>query len=254
MRILVSNDDGVRAPGIEILAEAARSIGSDVWIVAPDRKWTAASHHLTFDRDLTLTSRAERVYACSGTPADCVVAAMAIVFGNDAKPDLVLAGVNDKRNVAEDSAYSGTMAIAREAAFWGIPAIALSKTDGVTNRPAELATLQELLPLLWRSRQDWVAEGHWLSINLPASLPAALAQARIGRDKIAAACDVSEKTAQRVTYRIRRGRSAAQSPGEENALIDGGRIAVVRHRWHADEPLPETLVERWNEALRHSRT
>ena len=80
MRILVSNDDGVRAPGIEILAEAARSIGSDVWIVAPDRKWTAASHHLTFDRDLTLTSRAERVYACSGTPADCVVASLR-VFG-----------------------------------------------------------------------------------------------------------------------------------------------------------------------------
>src|SRR5205814_199614 len=109
------------------------------------------------------------------------------------------------------------------AAFWGIPAIAVSKTNGVTDRPAELATLQELLPLLWNSRRDWSAEGHWLSVNLPASLPASLAQARIGRDKIAGACDVSEATAERITYRIRRGRPGTHSRGDENALIDDGR-------------------------------
>jgi len=250
MRILVSNDDGIRAPGIEILAEAARSISSDVWMVAPDRKWTAASHHLSFDRDLTLTSVRERVYACSGTPADCIVAAMSILFAKDPKPELVLAGVNDKRNVAEDIAYSGTMAIAREAVFWGIPAIAVSKTNGVTDRPGELAALRELLPLFWNSRRDWVAEGHWLSVNLPASLPASLAQARIGRDKIAGACDVSETTAERVTYRIRRGRPGTHSPGDENALIDGGRVTIVRHRGYAEAALPETLVEAWNDAIR----
>ena len=106
MRILVCNDDGIEAPGLGLLAEAALALGSDVWLVAPDRKWTAASHQLSFDRDLTLTAAGERAFVCSGTPADCVVAAMTILFADGPKPDLVLAGVNDKRNVAEDLAYS----------------------------------------------------------------------------------------------------------------------------------------------------
>ena len=182
MRILVSNDDGMAAPGLGLLAEAALAVGSDVWIVAPDRKWTAAGHRLSFDRDLTLTSTGERAFACSGTPADCVVAAMTILFAGGPQADLILAGVNDKRNVAEDVAYSGTMAIAREGAFWGVPAIGVSKTNGVTDRLSELAMLRRLLQVLWDSRRDWAADGHWLSVNLPASLPAPLTQARIGRD------------------------------------------------------------------------
>ena len=157
MRILVCNDDGIHAPGLGLLAEAALALGSDVWVVAPDHKWTAASHQLSFDRDLTLTATGDRTYVCSGTPADCVVAAMAILFAEGPEPDLVLAGVNDKRNVAEDVAYSGTMAIAREGAFWGIPAIGVSKANGVTDRSAELAALRRLLRVLWDGREDWAA-------------------------------------------------------------------------------------------------
>jgi len=104
MRILVCNDDGFEAPGVRLMARLAHAMTPDVWVVAPDRKWTAASHQLSFDRDLTLTRKGERAYACSGAPADCVVAAMTILFADGAKPDLVLAGVNDKRNVAEDIA------------------------------------------------------------------------------------------------------------------------------------------------------
>src|ERR1043165_2369014 len=106
MRILVSNDDGIGAPGLIALAEAARTLTADVWVVAPERKWTAASHQLSFDRVLALDRAAEREYACSGAPADCVVAAMTLLFAGGARPDLVLAGVNDKLNVAEDLAYS----------------------------------------------------------------------------------------------------------------------------------------------------
>ena len=249
MRILVSNDDGTGAPGLGLLAEAALAVGPDVWVVAPDRRWTAAGHQLSFDRDLTLTPIGDRAFACSGTPADCVVAAMTILFAGGPQPDLILAGVNDKRNVAEDVAYSGTMAIAREGAFWGIPAIGVSKTNGVTDRHAELATLRSLLLALWDSRRDWAADGHWLSVNLPASLPAAVTQARIGRDKIANACDVLERTPERITYRIRRGRPGTSTSGDENALIDAGRTTIVRHRWFADAPLPETIVSAWNDAI-----
>jgi 5'/3'-nucleotidase SurE len=114
MRILISNDDGIAAPGLALLADAAHDLSEDVLIVAPERKWTAASHQLTFDRDQTLTRIDTNVYASSGAPADCVVAAMTVLH---AAPALVLSGVNDKQNVGEDIAYSGTTAIAREATF-----------------------------------------------------------------------------------------------------------------------------------------
>ncbi|MEO8135919.1 MAG: 5'/3'-nucleotidase SurE, partial [Betaproteobacteria bacterium] len=238
MRILVCNDDGIDAPGVHRLAEAAKVLGPDIWVVAPERKWTAAGHQLSFDRDLTLTRRGEQMFACSGAPADCVVAAMTVLFVDGPKPDLVLAGVNDKRNVAEDLAYSGTMAIAREGTFWDVPAISVSQANGVTDGPALLATLQRLLPKLWQSRREWSGDGHWLGVNLPAVLPAPITQARVGRDKIAAACDVLERTPERITYRIRRGRPETREPADENCLIDAGRIAVVRHCWFADAPLP----------------
>ncbi len=249
MRILVCNDDGLEAPGIRLLAEAALAIGPEVWVVAPDRKWTAASHQLSFDRDLTLTRKGERAYACSGAPADCVVAAMTVLLNDGPKPDLVLAGVNDKRNVAEDIAYSGTMAITREAAFWGVPAIGVSRAMRGTEGPVELATLRRLLLALWESRDDWAADGHWLSVNLPAWLPAPVAQARIGRDKLAGACDVLENTSERITYRIRRERPGTSTPGDENSHLNAGRITVVRHRWFADAVVPEAVVAAWSSAV-----
>ena len=73
MRVLVCNDDGIDAPGLRVLAAAATTLTSDVWVVAPERKWTAASHQLSFDRVLTLTRVGEREYKCSGAPADCAM-------------------------------------------------------------------------------------------------------------------------------------------------------------------------------------
>jgi 5'-nucleotidase len=249
LRVLVCNDDGIAAPGLHLLAEAALVLGSDVWIVAPDRKWTAASHQLSFDRDLTLTRTAERTLVCSGTPADCIIAAMSLLFADGPKPDLVLAGINDKRNVGEDAVYSGTMAIAREATFWGVPAIAVSQGSGTRANTDQLATLRQLLVVLWTSRTAWAAEGHWLAVNLPALLPARMVQAQIGRDKIGSACDVRDEAPDRITYRIRRGRPGTSSEGDENAAIGAGHIGVVRHRWHADAPLPECLVADWNRRI-----
>ena len=249
MRILVCNDDGIGAPGIGVLADAAVVIGTDVWIVAPERKWTAASHQLSFDHDLILTRIRERTFSCSGAPADCVVAAMTILFAHGPKPDLVLAGVNDKRNVAEDLAYSGTMAIAREATFWGVPAIAVSQVGGFTDVHVLLATLRRLLHALWNSRLEWVADGHWLSLNLPAVVPAPVRQARVGRDKLANSCDVVTSTPERITYRIRRGRPGTLTPGDENSSLDAGNITIVRHCWFADAPMPETVIAACGHAI-----
>jgi len=250
MRILVSSDDGIQSAGLHLLVEAARGLASDVWVVAPDRKWTAAGHQLSFDRDLTLTRTAERKYACSGAPADCVVAAMTVLFDGASRPDLVLSGVNDKRNVGEDLAYSGTMAIAREAVFWGVPAIALSGEGWGADLGAQGPQLSRLLSAAWATRADWAGEGCWLSINLPATLPAPVERARVGRDKIASACDVVERSGDRIVYRIRRGRMGTCAPGDENDRIDAGCVAVVRNRWHCDDAVPDSVLVALSEAAR----
>jgi 5'-nucleotidase len=242
MRILISNDDGVDAPGLALLASAARALSNDVLIVAPERMWTAASHQLTFDRDQTLTRIDANVHACSGAPADCVVAAMTVL---DAAPALVLSGINDKANVGEDIAYSGTTAIAREASFFGVPAISVSRVGGATVRPSDRDHLANLLRVLWEQRANWAMPGHWLGVNLPAHLPAPLVEADVGRDKIAGACDIVEATADRITYRLRRGRPGTARPGDENARLAEGSVTVVRYRWDTSAPLPAGVVAAW---------
>lgn len=249
MRILVCNDDGIEAPGLRLLAAAATTLTSEVWVVAPERKWTAASHQLSFDRVLTLTRFGDRQYKCSGAPADCVVAAMTLLFAGSAKPDLVLAGLNDKVNVAEDIAYSGTMAVAREATFWDVPAIALS-ADGRGDPPYEPGQIGSLLSVLWKDRSAWRDPGRWLSLNLPSRLPAPIAQASVGRDKIGAACETLESTPERVRFRLARGRPGSSTSGDERAVLAAGAIALVRHGSRVDAPVAHDVIRRWNRTLR----
>jgi 5'-nucleotidase len=248
LRILVCNDDGVDAPGLALLAAVARGASEDVWVVAPERKWTAASHQLTFDRDLALARRDDRVYACSGAPADCVVAGLTVLLA-DRAPDLVLAGINDKRNVGEDIAYSGTNAIAREATFHGVPAIALSRNTRWTDAPAELAALRRLLAAWWHTRSAWARDGHWLAVALPDALPAPVVSARVARDKIGAATDVVERSDARIVFRLRRGRPGTAVEGDENAQVNAGAVTVVRHGWHAAASIDDDLLEEWSAAL-----
>ena len=242
MRILVCNDDGIDAPGLRLLADAAAALTADVWIVAPDHKWTAASHQITFDRTLDLMRVGERTYACSGAPADCAIAAMTLLFEDSDKPDLVLSGINDKPNVGEDIAYSGTTAIAREATFWGVPAIALARVEPRTAHPTNRDAIAGLLQRLWNARSAWAREGQWLGVNLPAALPARLVEARVGRDKIGRACEILTTTADRISYRLRRGRSHTSSPGDENAVLDAGAISISCFSWHGQVPLPDSVV------------
>ncbi len=250
MRILICNDDGTSAPGLAMLGDAARALSPDVWVVAPERKWTAASHQLSLDRLLTLTRIGERAFACSGGPADCVVAAMTLLFGSGPKPDLVLAGLNDKINVGEDVAYSGTMAIAREAAFWNVPAISLSRDEQGVPVWRDAVAIGNLLGVLWQDRTAWAEEGCWLALNLPMTLPAPLVQAGVGRDKIAGACETIESTAERITFRIARGRPGTHRDGDERSVVAAGRIAMVRHRWFDPAPVAATTVDGWNRLLR----
>ena len=124
MRVLVSNDDGVDAPGIRFLAEALRQAGHEVTVVAPDRDRSGAQHSLTLDQPLRAKALGNEVYSVAGTPTDCVHLALAGMMAAD--PDIVLSGINNTGNLGDDVIYSGTVAAAMEGRCLGLPAIAMS--------------------------------------------------------------------------------------------------------------------------------
>jgi 5'-nucleotidase len=132
MRILITNDDGINAPGLlTMMAIASEIAGPDgeVWTVAPAFEQSGVSHCISYTRPMMIAQLAERRFAAEGSPADCILAGLHDVM-KDNLPDLVLSGVNRGNNAAENTLYSGTIGGALEAALQGLPAIALSQYLG----------------------------------------------------------------------------------------------------------------------------
>ena len=126
MRILLTNDDGIHAPGFAVLESIAAKLSDDVWMVAPAEEQSGAGHSLTLSRPIRLRKHGDRKYSVSGTPTDAVMMALAHVM-KDNPPDLILSGVNRGANLAEDVTYSGTVSAAMEGALAGVRSIALSQ-------------------------------------------------------------------------------------------------------------------------------
>ena len=126
MRILVTNDDGIHAEGLDVCAKVARTLSDDVWIVAPEFDQSGVAHSLTLNDPLRLRQVDERRFAVRGTPTDCVIMGARHLL-NGKGPDLVLSGVNRGRNAGEDVIYSGTVAGAVEGTMIGVPSFALSQ-------------------------------------------------------------------------------------------------------------------------------
>ncbi|WP_260599408.1 5'/3'-nucleotidase SurE [Sphingomonas endolithica] len=126
MRILITNDDGYHAPGLEVLEEIAAAFSDDIWVVAPAEEQSGAGHSLTLSRPIRVRQHGEKRYAVAGTPTDAVMMALARIM-KDTPPDLILSGVNRGANLAEDVTYSGTVSAAMEGALAGVRSIALSQ-------------------------------------------------------------------------------------------------------------------------------
>jgi 5'-nucleotidase len=170
MRILVTNDDGILAPGLQVLIEIARALSDDVWVVAPETNQSGTSHSLTLSGPLRMRQLDERTFAVSGTPTDCVIMAVRHLL-KDHKPELVLSGINDGANVAEDVTYSGTVAGAMEGTLLGIRSIALSlMTFGVdATGDVHWPTVRDHAPGIITK----LLAGHWpvgtvMNVNFPA--------------------------------------------------------------------------------------
>jgi len=129
VRILLTNDDGINAPGLAALERIARQLTDDVWICAPEYEMSGASRALTLSDPVRVRKVDERRFSTTGTPTDCVMLAMRELVEGD-RPDLVLSGVNRGANLAEDVTLSGTVAGAIEAMALGVPGVALSQMGG----------------------------------------------------------------------------------------------------------------------------
>ena len=125
MRILLTNDDGINAPGLKVLEEIARQFSDDIWVCAPSEEQSGAGHSLTLTRPVRLHKHGERRFAVSGTPTDSVMMALREVMPE--APDIILSGVNRGANLADDITYSGTVSAAIEGALAGVRSIAFSQ-------------------------------------------------------------------------------------------------------------------------------
>jgi len=153
MRILLTNDDGIHAPGLEVLEAIAREFTDDIWICAPDEEQSGMGHALTLTKPVRLRQHGERRFSVTGTPTDSVTMGLRKVI--DAQPDVILSGVNRGANLGDDITYSGTVSAAIEGALAGIRSIALSQVyarngaaDADTFRAAHAWGKRVIEPLL----------------------------------------------------------------------------------------------------------
>ena len=181
MRILITNDDGINAPGLVVLEKIANELAGaegEVWCVAPAFEQSGVGHCISYTHPTMIAKMGERRFAAEGSPADCVLAGIHDVM-KDTPPDLVLSGVNRGNNSAENAVYSGTVGAAMEAALQRVPAIALSQYYGPANRDLDdtfeaarahgLPTLRRLL-----DKGVWTEDeyGIFYNVNFP-PVPAA---------------------------------------------------------------------------------
>jgi 5'-nucleotidase len=172
MRILITNDDGIHAPGLAVLERIASALTDEVYVVAPETDQSGVAHSLSLSDPLRLRKISDRHYAVKGTPTDCVIMGVRSIL-RDKKPDLILSGVNRGQNVAEDVTYSGTIAGAIEGTILGIPSIALSQQFGPdTAANPHWKTAESLAPdVLRRIVGAGIEPGTLLNINFPDCAP-----------------------------------------------------------------------------------
>ena len=186
MRILLTNDDGIRARGLGLLETVARSFSDDIWVVAPTEEQSGAGHSLTLSHPVRVRRQDDRRFSVTGTPTDAVMLALAHIM-KGSPPDLILSGINRGANLAEDVTYSGTVSAAMEGALAGVRSIALSQSysregmgDTVPFAAAESWAERVLAPLV---RFETPA-GTLININFPALPPDKIAGVRVCRQGI----------------------------------------------------------------------
>jgi len=228
MRVLVSNDDGVDAPGIKVLARRLAVVG-EVIVVAPDRDRSGASNSLTLDAPIRVTRLDDGRYRVMGTPTDCVHLALAGLL--DKEPDIVVSGINNSANLGDDVIYSGTVSAAMEGRFLGLPAIAVSLA-AVDHRGEHYATAaQAALCIMQRLLVDPLPADTILNVNVPDRAWADIrgfAVTRLGKRHRSAPCIAQTDPRGRPVWWIGPpGEAEDAGPGTDFHAVREGYISIT---------------------------
>jgi 5'-nucleotidase len=228
MRVLVSNDDGVDAPGILILAQRLSIVG-EVTVVAPDRDRSGASNSLTLDQPIRVKKLEDRRYRVSGTPTDCVHLALSGLLPHE--PDIVVSGINNSANLGDDVIYSGTVSAAMEGRFLGLPAIAVSLVSSDHQGEHYHSAAQAALVIMQRLLVDPLPADTILNVNVPDRPWAELrgfAVTRLGRRHRAAPCVPQRDPRGQPLYWIGpAGEAEDDGPGTDFQAVRDGFISIT---------------------------
>jgi 5'-nucleotidase len=251
MRILVTNDDGIHAPGLIACEKIARAISDDVWIVAPETDQSGVSHSLSLNDPLRLREIDERQFAVKGTPTDCVI--MGIRHILQEPPDLVISGVNRGRNAAEDVIYSGTVAAAMEGTILGVPSFALSQAYAFTTKhaPRWQTAIAHAPALIKKVLAEGMPRDVLVNINFPDCEPADVKGVGVStqgkRDQELLRIDARMDGRSNPYYWIafaRGGGNMGAGPGSDLAALNDHKISVTPLRLDlTDEPFMTRLAE-----------
>jgi 5'-nucleotidase len=250
MRILVTNDDGIHAPGLAACEEIARALSDDVWVVAPETDQSGVSHSLSLNDPLRLREVDDRHFAVKGTPTDCVIMGARYIMKE--KPDLVLSGVNRGRNAAEDVTYSGTVAGAMEGTVLGIPSFALSQAYSFATKsaPPWQTAIAHAPGVIRRVLETGMPRDVLVNVNFPDCAPDAVAGIAVAvqgkRDQELLRIDARYDGRGNPYYWIAFGRGGivGAAPGSDLAALNENRISVTPLRLDlTDEPFMTKLAE-----------
>jgi 5'-nucleotidase len=258
MRILVTNDDGIHAEGLEVCEKIAHEISDDVWVIAPEYDQSGVAHSLSLNDPLRLRQVGERRFAVRGTPTDCVIMGARHVLDGKG-PDLVLSGVNRGRNAGEDVIYSGTVAGAVEGTMIGVPSLALSQAYASrSGRPPYWQTSLRYAPdIIRRIVAEGIPRDVLINVNFPDCPPdevkriAVTAQGRRRQERL----QIDERKDGRGNpyYWIAYVRHAfvKAADGTDLAALDDHCIAVTPLRLDmTDEPYMTRLAELFDDGVR----
>jgi len=250
MRILVTNDDGIHAPGLAVCEKIARTLSDEVWVIAPEHDQSGVSHSLSLNDPLRLREVGERHFAVKGTPTDCVIMGARHIMKQP--PQLVLSGVNRGRNCAEDVTYSGTVAGAMEGAVLGFPSFALSQAYASTTKhaPHWETAIGHAPDLIRRILKAGMPRDVLVNINFPDCAQHEVAGVAIAvqgkRDQELLRIDARHDGRGNPYYWIAYGRGGATgaTQGSDLAALNEKRIAVTPLRLDmTDEPFMTQLTE-----------
>ncbi|HEY4146139.1 5'/3'-nucleotidase SurE [Pinirhizobacter sp.] len=250
MRVLVSNDDGVDAPGIRILAERLQALG-EVTVVAPDRDRSGASNSLTLDQPVRVTRMDNGYFRVAGTPTDCVHLALAGML--EVEPDIVVSGINNSANLGDDVIYSGTVSAAMEGRFLGLPAIAVSLASRDHRGEHFESAAQAVLMLTRRLLVDPLPADTILNVNVP-DLPwddiQGFEVTRLGKRHRSAPCiEQTDPRGRPIWWIGPAGDAADAGPGTDFDAVARGFVSVTPI--HVDLTRFQALekVASWMQAL-----